>query len=147
MNSGNWTKPLTTSRTSQLSALFVFGLASLLSTGCDKKGGGTDNAVSGKITLDGKAVAGSVVFYAADNKEFSGLLLPDGTYTVTDMPAGDYKVAVKPTGGAAPKGAAIDMSGGAGGVAPPAKYGSTTTSGLTFKRTTGKQEHNIPLTP
>jgi len=133
----------------QLSALFVLGLGTLFSTGCDKKGDGSSAAVTGKVTLDGKAVAGSVIFIGADAKEFNSLLLPDGTYSITDLPAGDYKVAVKSTGGAAPssKGTGIDMAGGTGAVPPPAKYGNVATSGLTFKRATGKQEHNIPLTP
>ena len=134
--------------------LGVVGLALIAfsSLGCDKKSGDAANAVSGKVTFEGKAVAGSVVFIGSDNKEIEGLLDMDGKYSVPDLPQGDYKVAVKSMLGAAappPKGIAVPKSdaGSTGGAAPPAKYAAAATSGLTFKRTSGKQEHNIALTP
>jgi len=132
-------------------SLVVF-CAAVLAAGCDKKSDPGKDGVSGKVTLDGKGVSGTVVFVAADKKEYPALLSGDGKYTVADLPAGDYKVAVRSmTGGAgpAPKGGGSmpDAGGGGAGSGPPAKYASADTSGLTFKRTSGKQEYDIPLTP
>jgi len=132
----------------------VVGLAlvSFSSLGCDKKDGGAANGVYGKVTFEGKAVFGSVVFIGSDNKETEGLLDAEGKYTVAELPQGDYKVVVRGmVGGVAPgpKGVAGPKSdaGEASGATPPAKYAAAATSGLTFKRASGKQEHNIALTP
>jgi len=67
-----------------------FGLCLLLGavvfvTGCTKKGGDT-NSVTGKVTLDGKNVSGTVVFlYPADNKELGTPINPDGSYNILNL--------------------------------------------------------------
>jgi hypothetical protein len=116
-------------------------------------GGGSDakNSVTGKVTLNNAAVAGSVVFLYPDNKEATTLIGVDGTYVITNPPAGSVKVLVKPPLGMGglkpPPKDAPPMTGGSTGVPPPAKYGSPATSKLTYEVKAGKQIHNITLEP
>jgi len=126
-----------------------------LVTGCP----GTDsmkNSVSGKVTLDGKPVAGTVVFVGADGKEVGvSPIGPDGNYTIPNPATGPVKVLVKSMtaslGGGAirpPGGPTMpDPAGTSQGVQPPAKYGAEKTTPLTFEVKTGKQTYDIPLSP
>jgi len=129
----------------------VFAIASLVSaTGCP--GGKKKNEVTGKVTLDGKPVAGNVIFVGSDNKEIATLIKSDGTYVITDPPTGQVKVKVTgPLGVAAPPPLTKDktpetVGGMGGGNPPPAKYASVD-NGLTFNVTGGKQVYDITLTP
>lgn len=127
-------------------ALAIF----LGAAGCNSKGGGSGNEVSGKVTVGGQAVSGTVTFLAPDGKLVTVPIKPDGTYSTTELTANDYKVGVQGLGGVGPpKGKGGEMPGmpSSGGVAPPAKYSDPATSGLTFKNPGGKQTHNIDLTP
>ena len=139
--------------------LAVTALSIAMLTGCGSGGKDAKNQVTGKVTLDGKAVSGTVYFQFPDNKELtSPISSTDGTYQIIDAPIGQAKVSIRGgLGGAsaptskppAMKGAPEmpEMSGGGGGVPPPTKYGSPTTSGLTFEVKGGKQTYDIPLTP
>ncbi len=71
--------------------ILVAGMACLLS-GCPG-GGGT--VVTGKVTLDDGSPAprGSVALRNAAGS-FRGSIRSDGTYTIEDVPDGDYSVAV-----------------------------------------------------
>jgi len=121
-------------------------------SGCDKKPDEAANSVSGKVTLNGEPVLGTVVFVGADNKEAMSGIKADGSYSVPNPPTGQVKILVKGMGGAAPPVATPPKEGGgtmpkAGGVAPPAKYGAVNTTDLKFEVTSGKQKHDITLTP
>lgn len=127
-------------------------------------GGCTDgprDLVHGKVTLDGQSVAGEIVFVGAGDKKFKAPIL-DGKYSLAGAPAGTYKVAIEAGPGApggvkdgpAPPGKDLKtgdkMTGmpeakGGGGVAPPAKYNSVETSGLTLEVKGGKQEKDWAL--
>ena len=148
----------TWSSTHRTLGLAATALAIALLAGCGSGGKDSKNQVTGKVTLDGKAVAGTVYFQFPDNKELtSPISATDGAYQIIDAPNGQAKVSIKGgLGGGAPtskppamKGAPEmpEMGGGPGGVAPPKKYGSPTTSGLTFEVKGGKQTYDIPLTP
>jgi hypothetical protein len=51
--------------------------------------------VSGKVTYQGRSVTfGSVVFLSADQTARSGMIMPDGSYTVEAVPAGEVKIGV-----------------------------------------------------
>lgn len=144
-------------------SVVALGLAAVVSLGLGCSGK-LKNEVTGKVTLDGKAVSGNLIFVGADKKELAPILLkPDGSYT-TDLPPGEYTVAVRGMagvgGGPAPMSTPTtvpsgvtkmpEMPGGAGslgGTAPPEKYADAATSGLTFKSTGGKQTKDFPLTP
>jgi len=117
----------------------------VLTTGCP--GGKKKNEVTGKVTLDGKAVAGTVVFIGSDGKELMTLIRPDGSYTIVDPPAGEVKIKITgPLGIAAPgKDQAPAVGGMETGVPPPAKYASPD-NGLKLTVTGGKQTYDIPLT-
>ena len=122
----------------------------MLPAGCDKNAGPAAGAgLSGKVSLGGQPVSGTVVFVGADKKEYSALIMPSGMYSIPELPAGEYKIAVRGAGGTmmkGPKGAnnMPDMAGSAGGGAPPAKYASPD-NGLTYKYAGGKQTHDIEL--
>ena len=63
----------------------------LAAVGC---GGGTAD-VSGKVTFKGKPVTyGTVMILGSGGLPKSGVLRPDGTFTVTGVPLGPVKVAV-----------------------------------------------------
>jgi hypothetical protein len=130
----------------------------LVGAGCGGGGGSAKNEVSGKVTLGEKPVAGTVVFVTSDNKELSGPIGPGGVYTIADPPVGQAKIYIKaapnsggliapPTTKGGPEIPKDGPVGGAAGVAPPAKYTSAATSGLTFDVKAGKQTYDIPLTP
>lgn len=151
-----------TPNTARLAARLVSSAVCLLAlavaAGCGGGGKEAKNQVTGKVTMDGKPVNGTVVFVTSDNKELqSPIGSTDGTYQIIDAPNGSMKIYIKGslagTGGALkepPKGGpGPDMAKGLGGagVDAPAKYGSAATSGLTFEVKGGKQEHNITLTP
>jgi hypothetical protein len=131
-------------------ALCIVSLAAV--SGCDgsKK---AKNSVTGKVSLDGEPVAGSITFVSATNKEEVTPIKPDGTYLIENLPPGTYKVLVKSMLGgklvAPPKdkgGAEMpSMPGSSKGVDPPEKYASATSSDLTFEVKTGKQTYDIPL--
>jgi len=131
--------------------LFVALLVGL--SGCDKKADEAANSVSGKVTLNGEAVAGTVVFVGADNKEVPAPIKPDGSYTVPNPPTGKVKVLVKGMLGSAPvatppkDSGSMPKMGGGSGVAPPAKYGAVASTPLSFEVTSGKQKYDIPLPP
>src|SRR5216683_2029283 len=72
-----------------LVAAVCLGLAGL--AGCEK-GRAT---VSGKVTLNNQLLtAGTVSFVASPNRTGSGVIHPDGTYTVGDAPIGDVTITV-----------------------------------------------------
>jgi len=132
-------------------ALCVVSLVAI--TGCPSKGG-AKSSVHGFVKLDGQPVSGIVTFIGPDNKEVVGPIRPDGTYSVDNPVPGQNKIIVKsmlPTGGlkAPPKDTGPPMptiGGDSKGVPPPEKYGSATTTPLTFDvKGTGKQEFNITL--
>jgi hypothetical protein len=51
--------------------------------------------VSGKVSYQGRTVThGSVTFVSSDRHARSGVILPDGSYTVEDVHPGEVKVAV-----------------------------------------------------
>jgi len=117
-------------------------------SGCGTKGAA--NSVSGKVTLNDEPVKGLVVFVGADNKEVSAPTNPNGTYTLDNPPLGQVKVLVKtvgPVGVDTPPPKDAPNMPKAGGVAPPAKYASAATSGLTYEVKAGKHTYDIPLKP
>lgn len=138
-------------RREQLAILLILVLAA---PGCEANRG----SVSGKVTLNGKPVAGVVMFVGADNKEASSPIVADGSYTIRNPPTGPVKVLVTaiPGMGAAtanlPRGAppVPPPPGGAttstAGVPPPARYASAT-NGLTLDVTGSDQRYDIQLTP
>jgi len=144
---------------------FVAFLAAVLFTlpGCPSNA--PSNLVKGKVTLGDKQVAGTITFIAqSDGKTFPGGTGPDGTYVVTGLTPGTYKITV----GAMPgmqfqakdqkekdktKDLMKDLAGkelaggGPGGVAPPPKYAKVETSDLTYEFKGGSQVHDIALAP
>ena len=104
---------------------------------------------------------GSARTRRARKKRIEAPIGPDGTYFIGDPPKGTVKIAVKGIPGAAPQALPRDPSLGRKkasatcppskildmGVAPPAKYASPETSGLTYTVKGGKETFDIPLTP
>jgi hypothetical protein len=70
--------------------------------------------LSGKITYGGNAVtAGSLMFYTANSGVYPAVISSDGTYSATDLPAGDLVVTIE-TESANPNVKKVDYKGGAG---------------------------------
>jgi hypothetical protein len=152
----------------QLFSLSVGVLLLLAPSGCGRGVG----QVSGKITLNGGplSAAQGAVFFAVDNREVAGTIDNDENYTVLDVPVGAAKVRlVNPRPEASRRlGAAVSGKVDFGKFTPedmlkydpgqrrktkpppfvppiPAKYESTSTSGLTFDVRPGQQTFNIDL--
>jgi len=119
-------------------------IAAILAAGCGEKQAA--NVVSGKVTLDGEPVSGTVVFIGADSKEASAPTNLEGAYKIENPPLGQCKVLVRGmaglTGTAPPKDA---PSMGKQGAAPPPKYGAVTTTDLSYEVKAGKHTYNIEL--
>lgn len=68
------------------------GLLGLLASGCGSPGVGD---LSGTVSVRGTPlVYGTVTFVGADGVPRSGVIQPDGRYSVTGIPAGETRVAV-----------------------------------------------------
>jgi hypothetical protein len=64
----------------------------ILLAGC----GGKTSSVSGKVTFQGRPLeGGSVILYCEDKQIVRGLIGPDGTYTIPNVPKGVATVTVK----------------------------------------------------
>ena len=130
----------------------AIGIAGLLivAAGC-RNGGPEMIRLTGKVSLDGKPVRSGRVSVTADNDigQTSGLLNPDGTYTLLGAPVGPAKFAVNteifkilipdPESGLKP-GPNPDY------VAIPKRYESPQTSGLAFTVPSGSAVYDIELT-
>jgi hypothetical protein len=73
-------------------------LALILACGCSG-GKGANSSVQGKVTYNQQVVSGGTIAFYPTAEGQSGPwethLGADGTYTITDMPAGDYTVTVE----------------------------------------------------
>jgi ribosomal protein L35AE/L33A len=129
-------------------------LALLGAMGCSK-GGDRSASVSGKVTYNDKPVtSGTVVFIGADGKASdTGVVQPDGTYSVAHAPTGAVKVSfdnpapAKTTGGAplpANDPEAKENAKEASLYVPtPAKYKDPNQSGLTCTLKSGKNSYDV----
>jgi hypothetical protein len=117
-----------TSQSRAIRAGLFPGLLILLAvlSGCN--GDGDGDTVSGKVTHQGKVVAGEVVFVGLDKKQYACPITDEGTYKIK-APKGEFQVLVKgmpgtkrPEPKTAKKVAAPIAGPAPRGVAPPAKY-------------------------
>jgi hypothetical protein len=130
------------------------------SAGCSK---GAKDSVTGKVTLNGQKVTGTLTFTGPDKKSVTAPINPDGTYLIENPSKGDNTITVQGLGtgpGAAPantfapvtpdKGADLmkdkSIKGDTMGSPPPTKY-ATEAGGLKYTVKGGKETHNIELTP
>ena len=141
-------------------ATVVLGFAITVTGGCSKGGySGPTGTVTGKVTLDGKPVpAGCLVTFVSEaGFTASGKVGADGSYTLLnvdkpEIPTATYNVGVTQPS-AEVSGADYDKYMSAGGAeepkaAPatiPAKFQSSTTSGLSFGVKEGPNTINIDL--
>jgi hypothetical protein len=142
----------------------LLGLALVALGGC----GGGKATVSGKVALgDGTPVsAGTITFWAGENRSAQATLKPDGTYSMGDAPVGEVKVTVEtprpkagPTGmGPAPpgvKGMPPEMvpeedkglPGNVKIVPVPDKYRDKSSTPLTYTVSRGAQQKDFTITP
>jgi len=138
----------------------------IVASGCNSKGGGVKDIVTGKVTYKGQNVAGNIYFVGSDGKEVGPGPIGGGLYTLPNPPRGECKVIIKPmpgmpAGGGAggqkhkPDGKAPGTKGGEmpGGAAPmdmgveaPPKYSKLgPDNDLKATVTGGKQEINFEL--
>jgi len=74
----------------------------VLMSGCTGTSKGIQNSVSGKVTLNGDPVSGTVVFVGSDGKEAMSPISAEGKYDIPNPPQGTVKILVKGTGIIAP---------------------------------------------
>lgn len=130
------------------------------SAGCSK--GGPKDVVTGKVTLNGAKVVGTVTFIGPDKKPVKTPINPDGSYTLPNPAKGENIILVTGLGigaGTAPKDSFAPTDKDSAvmkdktstnsdmGKPPPDKYGSEATSDLKFTVTGGKQTKDLELTP
>ncbi len=127
---------------------FWASLAFLVLSGCGESGTSPGDSVSGKVTLGGQPVAGTVVFVWPDRKEMSAPLTVEGKYQILNPAKGEVQILVKaPATMVVPKGAkALEMPGAVPtvGTLPPEKYAKPK-NGLAFNITGGQQTYDIVL--
>jgi hypothetical protein len=75
-----------------LSAAALLAGSLLVLSGCS--GGGKGTTASGKVTKGGQAVPGGTITFVSARDKHSAALRPDGTYEVTNLGAGVYKVTI-----------------------------------------------------
>jgi len=118
----------------------------LLGLGCSNTKG--KGELTGKVTLQGAGVDGTLVLIGTDKKEITGSIL-NGKYLVESPPKGEYDVVIRRNPGAKDppkvKGAPGVVAAEAG-VPPPEKYSK---AGVIPKLnvTGGKQSQDFELTP
>lgn len=139
--------------------------------GCSAGGNPNANArVSGGLSYKGQPIKGGAIrFHTPEGVAYDGLISSDGTYSATDVPAGELVVTVETESISperkAPKGAEAERRmrmmkssmqpppGRGGPVADPSvnyikipkKYSNPKTSPLTVTLTPGRQVHNFDL--
>jgi hypothetical protein len=121
---------------------FVVGLLSLAACCLSGCSGNKRHTIQGFVTLQGEPVpAGLVRIFGPGDHLSTAPIRPDGTFTVTDVPAGQIRVTVAPA-----KERMAGSSGTAGpGSAPPApkavipaRYNDVGTSGLVYTVAPGR---------
>ncbi len=143
-------------RVAYLRLLVVVSLGAI---GCDRTRPGD---VSGIVRYNNKKlVYGSVVLVGGDGIPRTGGIGSDGTYSITNVPSGDVKVAVvcerpvapgvkKPSAEGqperpAPSAPPAPQSTPAGWFPIPKKYADVTTSGLTITISAGPNSQDLSL--
>ena len=122
-------------------------------TGCQDS---TKSTVSGKVTYKGAPVTGGIITLKPKTATGAAPGIPikaDGTFIGTDIPPGDYDVAVStdnvaaapPPGGTGSSPTPAGASGGGTKVDIPAKFKDPTTSKITWTVKSGKQDLSIDL--
>jgi hypothetical protein len=143
-------------------------MAALVAAGGCSKG---KAVVSGKITLKSGApvTAGTVSFWAADNRVGSSAISADGSYSIPDAPVGDVKITVVAPPRRMTMGPASKMPEAPPGLGMPAdkmpegmskdpltapkvvpineRYKDAATTPLQWTVPKGTQEYNITLDP
>jgi hypothetical protein len=117
-------------------------LALLVLTGCDRGRGD----VSGIVTFNGKPLPGGMVTFVAVNGQAEASRIgEDGTFTITNIPAGPVRITVvtQPPVRMQENGKAFEPLGKY--VAIPERYRDPEMSGLTFEVKRGFQQCELPL--
>ena len=141
--------------------LVVVACALPLVTGCGSKSKRAGHKVTGKVTYNGKPVAGAKVVFT-DGKEGGAVANgptattdEDGEYALIGVPPGSYKVVVykfnpKPGAKLPPEGEGLDMeqleASGMGVHALPAKYSRPASTTLVAQVESGENEVPLKLT-
>jgi len=133
-------------------------VAALLAAGC----GSSKGEVSGKVTFNGEAVGSGLVTFHGSHSVVAAPIAADGTFTASKVPAESVKITVEtmpppPGGGSTGKSGVQHVGMGAADspgdkpagkyVKIPPKYSLPSTSGLSLDVKSGRQQHDIALTP
>ncbi len=138
-------------------------LVVILIAGCGSSNPNAPASITGKVTYKNAPVtAGNIKFHAPDAGVYPTGINPDGTYSISDIPAGDLVVTIETEsvnlkkqsygGGQGKDKQFSPMPEGANVVAQgayvkiPAKYSDKTKSDLKVTLKHGKQEKDFDLT-
>ena len=147
---------------------FVLPFFLVLALGCGGSNRSAPASLSGKVTYKGSPVtAGMLTLYTNEAGVYSASLGADGTFSASDLPAGDAVVTVDTEsanpnrkvpqygdkrggdkGATSPPPEGVQTGGAAKGsyVKIPAKYSDKSKSGLTVTLTKGKNQKDFELT-
>jgi hypothetical protein len=116
-----------------------FAALALAVSSCSDRDRLSGAETAGRVTLDGRPfTAGTVVFVGPTGSTVAEIQ-SDGSYRATNVPLGQVRVLLAPSG---PAGAARDGRS----PAPPSRYRSADTSGLTLTVSPGDNPYDIVLT-
>jgi hypothetical protein len=119
--------------------------------------GGPTTTVTGKVTYRGRPVTyGSVTFLSANKMARFGVIQPDGSYTVENVPPGTVRIGVISRDPAksraarrkrqsSPPGNPPAASAATGWFPLPPQFETAETSGLSFTVTSGRVHYDIEL--
>jgi hypothetical protein len=120
-----------------------FAALALAASSCSDRDRLSGAEAAGRVTLDGRPfTAGTVVFLSPSGSTVAEIQ-SDGSYRATNVPLGPVRVLLAPGG---PSAAAPDGRGPAPQQAPPPRYRSADTSGLTLTVSGGDNPYDIAMT-
>ena len=145
---------------SKVLPLLAIGLVAIVGPiGCGPK----SITVSGRVTFNGKPLTGgSVILYCQDEQIVRGIIGPDGTYVIPNVPRGVCRVTVKthtpippgfslkqhlPPVEEGPTPPIVMRSKLQADIAIPERYGIPEESGLTIRVDKAQTIYDIALTP
>jgi hypothetical protein len=128
----------------RLFGLLVVAVAAVV--GCSGKGVQRISVINGKVTYQGKPLpAGIVRFVSAEKTSAIGTIRRDGTFAITDVAPGEFKVSVMERPQSSGSSSGEPAPAQPPPVDLPGKYRDPETSGLTYTITPETKDIHIDI--